>query len=181
MTNRNELIAKLLDPDRLDYSIDRYTAASMLKADEDELEQCRRVRTEYKVLGKIALDATGEIERLRAALKRAAIAGTGGAETKLVPISDADRAKLPLPTGDRDADFRNIAMALTDDMAPPTPDGYEFVEWQINVPDEVFVLFERQRAAISGPDWPIEIEMSRLAASLLTIWLPPIIPPQEQP
>lgn len=61
----------------------------------------------------------------------------------LIPISNADRNRLPLPTGDYVKDEQALAAALTSDMIPSAPKGYKFVQWQINPPDEVFVLFEK--------------------------------------
>lgn len=54
--------------------------------------------------------------------------------------------KMPLPTGNYDADLMAIAAALTDDMVPPTPDGCEFVQWEIDPPDTVLALFAKAEA-----------------------------------
>lgn len=69
---------------------------------------------------------------------------------RLIPISAEARMKLPMPTGDYDADCAAIAAALTPDMIPPTPEGFEMAEWQINPPDEVYVLFCRSPARTSA-------------------------------
>lgn len=61
---------------------------------------------------------------------------------KRIPISPEHRRKLPLPTGNYDEDARRMAIALTDAMIPPTPDGFRFVQWEVDPPDTAIAVFE---------------------------------------
>jgi hypothetical protein len=66
-----------------------------------------------------------------------------GGEDKdvLIPITPAHRAKLPLPIGDYTTDEYALIGALTDDMMPEAPLGYEFVQWEVAPPDDVLARF----------------------------------------
>lgn len=59
----------------------------------------------------------------------------------LIPISPSARALLPLPTGDYTHDEYAMIGALTDDMMPEAPLGFEFVQWEIAPPDDAFARF----------------------------------------
>lgn len=67
-----------------------------------------------------------------------------------ISISDDARALLPHPTGIYADDEAAIAAALTSNMIPVPPSHvYEFVQWEIAPPDDVYAVFELRQSAIN--------------------------------
>lgn len=65
-----------------------------------------------------------------------------------IPLAPEHLAKLPLPTGDYEADLAAMADAITDDMRPKGPPTWGFVQWELAPPDYAVALFSLEAGLI---------------------------------